>query len=279
MEFPKGGLIGKCYTLWRKLREFHIPTHAANAGYFMVLSVLPALILALSCLQYTGLDGTALLGMLEGIVPAALLPAAEKLIVSAYAYRSGALVSVSAVTALWSASRGIYGVLMGLNTIYGVREDRGYFYTRLISVVYTFGFVLVMVLTLVLGLFGEALVERLPPPRGFLGFLLTEAVDWRVLVMLALQTGLFAAMYTVLPNRKNRLRGSLPGALAASVGWLVFTAIFSRYLESMAGNRHIYGSMYTLAVSMLWLYFCLIIFFFGGALNRLLTGKGHGGQP
>lgn len=273
MQIPKGGLIGKAYGTWRQIREFQITTHAANAGYFIVLSVLPTLVLVLSGLQYTGLDAAYLMGLLDGVVPAALLPAAEKLIISTYAYRSGALVSVSAVGALWSASRGIYGLLMGLNTIYGVREDRGYFYTRSISVVYTFGFVLVLLLTLVLGVFGESLLENLPPVGGFLGYLLSEAVDWRFLVMLTLQTALFAAMFTVLPNRRNRFRSSLPGAVTASVGWLLFTNLFSRYVESMASYSNIYGSVYTLALSMLWLYFCLSIFFFGGALNRLLADR------
>ena len=71
---------------------------------------------------------------------------------------SGALVGVSAVTALWSASRGIYGMLTGLNAVYGVSENRGYIYTRSISVVYTFVFILILLLTLVLHVFGSAAV-------------------------------------------------------------------------------------------------------------------------
>ena len=67
---------------------------------------------------------------------------------------SRAVVSVSALGALWSASRGVYGVLLGLNAIYGVRENRGYWYTRSISVLYTFALLMVLLLTLVLNLFG-----------------------------------------------------------------------------------------------------------------------------
>ena len=208
--------------------------------------------------------------LLAGFLPEALMPAAQKLIITTYAHTSGAMVSVSAVSVLWSASRGIYGLLMGLNTIYGVREDRGYVYTRLISVAYTFAFLLVLLLTLILGVFGEALLTSLPPATGGLGWLLSEVVDLRFLLMLLLQTGLFSAMFTVLPNRKNKLSESFPGAVLAAVGWLIFTRLFSYYVEHFSNYSNLYGSVYALALSMLWLYFCLSIVFYGGALNRML---------
>lgn len=247
-----------------------IPSHAANAGYFIVLSVFPALVLTLSVLRYTSLDAGDLMDLLAGFLPEALLPAAQKLIVTTYAHTSRAMVSVSAVSVLWSASRGIYGLLMGLNTIYGVREDRGYVYTRLISVAYTFAFLLVLLLTLILGVFGEALLASLPPATGGLGWFLSEVVDLRFLLMLILQTGLFTAMFTVLPNRKNKLSESFPGAVLAAVGWLIFTRLFSYYVEHFSNYSNVYGSVYALALSMLWLYFCLSIVFYGGALNRML---------
>lgn len=247
-----------------------IPSHAANAGYFIVLSVFPALVLTLSILRYTSLDAGDLMDLLAGFLPEALLPAAQKLIITTYAHTSGAMVSVSAVSVLWSASRGIYGLLMGLNTIYGVREDRGYVYTRLISVAYTFAFLLVLLLTLILGVFGEALLASLPPATGGLGWFLSEVVDFRFLLMLLLQTGLFSAMFMVLPNRKNKLSESFPGAVLAAVGWLIFTRLFSYYVEHFSNYSNLYGSVYALALSMLWLYFCLSIVFYGGALNRML---------
>ena len=77
----------------------------------------------------------------------------------------------------------------------------------------------------------------------------------------------------VLPNRKNRFSDSLPGAILASVGWLIFTQLFSLYVEHFGGYSNIYGSVYAVALSMLWLYCCLSILFYGGALNRLLMER------
>ena len=273
MELPRGGLLGKTAAIVRAVLNMRISYHAASAGYFLVLSVFPALVLILSLLRYTPLDAGDLLALLEQFLPQALMGSAEKLIVSTYAHTSGTVVSVSAFGALWSASRGIYGLLTGLNQVYGVTESRGYLKKRLLCLGYTFAFFAVLVLTLVLGVFGRQLISLLPPPSGGLGWLLTEAVDLRFFLMLILQTGLFTAMFMWLPCRRNGFRESLPGAALACLGWLVFTRLFSFYVERMSGYSGIYGSVYAVALSMLWLYFCLGILFFGGALNRLLKNN------
>lgn len=271
MELPNGGLIGRTVAHIRRLQAMGIPGHAANAGYFIVLSVFPTLVLILGLLRYTPLDAGDLLRLLEGFLPDALLPAAEKLIISTYAHSGAAVVSVSAVGALWSSSRGVYALLSGLNAIYGVREDRGYFYTRTVSVLYTFLLLVVLVLTVSLNLFGEGILRLLPGSGDPVWAFLSGVIDLRFFLLLILQTALFTAMFVVLPNRKNRVRDSLPGALLTALGWLIFTDLFSLYVEHFSSYSSLYGSVYAMALGMLWLYFCLSIFFYGGALNRLLA--------
>ena len=75
--FPKGGFIGRAASLWQEIRELRVPLHSANTGFFLILSLFPALVLLLSILRYTPLDVHSLLRFLEGIIPEALLPEAE----------------------------------------------------------------------------------------------------------------------------------------------------------------------------------------------------------
>jgi len=198
-------------------------------------------------LRYTPLEVERLGELLAGFLPEVLAEGAEELILLTYDNTSGATLGLSAVTTLWSASRGIYGMITGLNGVYGAEETRAYLHVRLLSVVYTFAFLLVLILTLMFHAFGIGL--------------------------LFLQTGIFTAMYMVLPNGQNRFRDSLPGALLASGGWLVFSDLYSVYVAHFAHLSNVYGSVYAVALSMLWLYFCMAIVFYGGALNRLLTEK------
>lgn len=252
-------------SLWQQLRgltarigSLNVPVYAAHTGYFMILSLFPMLVLLLSLLRYTGLAVQNLTDALQGVIPEALMQPAKRLILTTYQSTSGAVVSISAVTALWSASRGIYGLIRGLNAIYHVQENRGYFHTRAVSVGYTFAFLLVLLATLVLSVFGKQLSQVFP------------LANLRFFLLLVIQTALFTAIFMVLPNRRNRLSDSLPGAILASAGWLSFSNLYSVYVERFAGYANIYGSVYAVALSMLWLYCCISIVFYGGALNHYL---------
>ena len=183
------------------------------------------------------------------------------------------MLGLSAVTALWSASRGMYCLLTGLNAIYGVSENRSWLHTRFISMIYTFLFLLVLLLTLVLHVFGTTILGILSQRSGWLANLLANVVDLRFFLLLFTQTLLFTAMFMVLPNGRNRLENSLPGALLASIGWLIFSDLYSIYVEHFTSLSIIYGSVYAVALSMLWLYCCLSILFYGGVLNRFLRDR------
>ena len=82
-------------------------------------------------------------------------------------------------------------------------------------------------------------------------------------------------MFVVLPNCKNTLKDSLPGALLAAFGWLVFSDLYSVYVTYFSGYASTFGSVYAVALSMLWLYFCICILFYGGVLNHRLTKMHH----
>ena len=254
--------------LIRYVTDQKVPLYAANASFFLVLSVFPVLVVLLALIRYTGMQVETLTNLIGEVVPGALMPMVNRLVLSAYVNSSGTVLSLSAVAALWSASRGMYSFVVGLNAIYEVKENRGYFRTRLISMGYTFAFLLVLLLTLVLHVFGADLLhmlEQLPIPAFLLNLL-----DLRVFLLLVLQTALFCAMFMVLPNERNHLGESLPGALLASIGWQVFTNLYSVYSQKSTAYASVYGSVYVVALGMLWLYFCICIVFYGGVLNKTL---------
>lgn len=269
-NFKNNKYVLRVRKLGGRVASLQVPLYASQACYFVILSAFPLMVVVLSMIRYAGLDVHYLSDLVSGVLPAALWPMAEDFIFTTYYTISGTVLSLSALTALWSAGRGIYALMSGMNAAYGVKETRGYLHTRILSILYTFGFLAVLLLTLVLQVFGNSILGFLQTMDGTLFRFLTEVVDLRFFLLLVLQTGLFTAMYTVLPNRKNRILSSIPGALLSSIGWLIFSDLFSMYVEQLAEFLTFFGSVYAVALSMLWLYFCICILFYGAALNRWL---------
>ena len=98
----------------RDLRRAQIPVYAGNAAFFLVLSFLPLLTLLLAALQYTVFRPEDLLALLSRIMPDEVLPLFSDFLQKAYQKSGAAIISLSALTAAWSASRGIYGISKGL---------------------------------------------------------------------------------------------------------------------------------------------------------------------
>ena len=252
------------------LRPMASPLHSAYTAFFLILSLFPALTILLNWLSYAQISLQALLDFLDGYLPRPLLDTAEDLIRSSHRHRSGAILSLSVPAALWSASRGMFGIRSGLGAVYGHRGAGGYWRRRGVSVLYTFLFLVVLVLTLVLHIFGTSLLDFLSMTTDPVVLVVMRLVDLRFVLLLLLQTALFTAMYALLSGRRRRARDCFSGAVVASLGWLIFSDAYSIYVERFAGLSNIYGSVYAVALSMLWLYCCLSILFYGGALNQFL---------
>lgn len=267
-------LIHNGKQLFLFLRPMGIPVYSAYTAFFLVLSLFPSLILFLGILKRLDVSIADLLDFLSGLLPRALVPTAEALARSTARSGTATVLSISVLAALWSASRGMFGLLNGLNAIYGGPADRGYWKRRGISVVYTGLFLIVLALTLIAHIFGTAILDYLWMTTHPLLLLILRVIDLRFVLLLILQTSLFTAMYALLSGKRRRLRDCFPGAALASLGWLVCSDLFSVYMEYPSGYTDTFGSVYILALGMLWLYFCICILFYGSALNRWLEENG-----
>lgn len=272
--FLQKGPIGKIVKSVRQIRLLHISTYAGYASFFIVLAVFPALILILGLLRHTALEPADLLDLLEGFLPDALQSYAWNLIADCYVNTTRTVVSVSALAALWSAGKGIYGLMKGLNAVYAVTDHRGWLRTRLLCAVYMILLLAALVLTLVLRVFGTTLVLYLQHRGGKLSWLAAQLLGLRYFVLAAVQTALFTAIYMFLPGRNNGFLESLPGALFSSFGWMTVSGGFSIYVEEFSGYTSTFGSVGAGALAMLWLYFSVNILFYGGLLNRYLKKSG-----
>lgn len=254
----------------KELPGLQIPICAGNASFFLILSLFPVAILCLTILQYTPATQADLLELIERLVPQTLWSFFDYLTNDLYAGRSFAVLSFSIVATLWSASKGLNSMLYGFNNVTGATETRPWLARRLLCMLCTLLTLVALIATLMMNVFGKRILAFLTAHHFRLAFPLTELFQHMHLYSLSLLTIYFAALYLVLPNRKERFLRVLPGALAAAAAWLLFSEFFSFYVNRSGRYSALYGSLSTILLTMLWLYICVSILFYGAYLNQLL---------
>ncbi len=257
----------------QRIGSYRVPIYAANASFYIILSIFPAIMLVVSLLPYIGYSEQDLLSAIGSLVPSVLEPLLARIISDMRANSSGALISATAIVAVWSSSRGVYCIQLGLNAIHNVQESRSYLYRRLMSMVYMVLLIVALLLTLVMHGFGReaaAFCERKSVP---ILHLFARLLQFRELIVLLLLTMLFTAIFCVFPNRRIRIRDAVPGAAASAFGWLVFTYGFSYYVRVSGSYSVLYGSLSIIAIGMLWLYICICILFYGSVFDLWLEER------
>lgn len=255
----------------RKLCDDHISAFASQAAYYVILSFFPFIMFLLTIINYLPFSQEDVIFLTGHLLPDTVHSLVTTLIYELYEKASGTVLSFSVIVALWSASRGILSIIRGLNSVYNIKETRGYFHLRFIASLYTLGFAIFLIISLALLVFGNQIllyVERTLPILTEFALLI---ISLRTIVLLVSLSIFFLIIYLVIPNRKSNLFYELPGALLCAFGWTGFSYLFSFYIDNMGNYSYTYGSLTAIIICMLWLYACMYIMFIGAEVNVVLA--------
>lgn len=261
--------LSRVRAFFRRVREDNVRAFAAQAAFFSLLALIPFVILMLSALSLFPFISENAEEALSGVIPSLLSDFIKAALMGRDAGISGGMTVISLAAALWSSSRAVYAIICGLNSVCRVTENRSYLRLRFCAAVYTLVFVLILIFSVFLILLGngaDEILRALFPEATWL-FLL---INMRFIISAVLLTGVFLLIFTFLPSKNERLRSRLPGAAVTAAAWIIFSEIFSFYASEIADYSRLYGSLATVALIMLWLYFCMYILFLGAELNEML---------
>ena len=125
-------LIGK--RIYNKFSEDEMTVYAAQVSFFVILSVVPFLMLLLTAVQMIpGISKADFLEIAMDIVPADYRSLAFRVVNDLMLKSPATMISATAVTALWSAGRGMFSVARGLNRVNGRGKKHWYVFNRLIG--------------------------------------------------------------------------------------------------------------------------------------------------
>ena len=244
----------------------HVSAYAAQAAYFIILSFIPFILFLLTIVRYTPLTQVMVRQVIAEICPENFRGLVLSIVNEVYG-KTSAVVPITLLLSLWSSGKGVQAITNGLNTIYHVEETRDWLTTRLWSVFYTFAFVVAVIVSLVLLVFGNSLQKSLTLWQPWLGRLIAQIIGARTLTAFLFLMAVFLALYKVLPNRKATFKSQMPGAFITAVAWMVFSYAFSLYYTFFPNTLNMYGSFATIILIMLWMYICMNIVLYGAEVN------------
>ena len=264
------GIIVAGKRVYDKFAEDEMTVYAAQVSFFIILSVVPFIMLLLTAVQMIpSISNARFMELIVGLVPVDYKSLAFRLVNDLSLKSPATMISVTAVTALWSAGRGMFSVARGLNRVNGYGDKRWYVINRLICSGYTIVFILVCILSLGLLVFGNMIQAFMVNRFSIIADVTTHIISFRALWAMMILIIFFLGIYTFVPDKRLKLRDQLPGAVFSTVGWMAFSFAFSLYFSQIGGKNYsyMYGSLTAIVLLLLWLYFCMCILFFGAEIN------------
>ncbi len=258
------------YSFVRKVKYDHVSSFAAHAALFLLMSLFPMAMYCIAVFSYLPIDTGRFSQYLLTVIPEGFSPLLNHILMEAHAESTAALKSVTMITMLFCASKGVYAVIIGMNAVYGIRETRGKPLLYALAVSYVVIFFAAIGLMMVLIVLGNHIFDWLIQLIPGLAVFTNLFRYGKYLCMVVFLIIFFLLIYMNVPNRKSKIRYEIFGALFSTAVWLVYSWAFSFYISNFANYSVTYGSLATVVIFIVWLYGTMNIIFVGAEMNVVL---------
>ena len=263
----------------RTLRSFYddqMTHHAAALTYYALMSLFPAVLLALSLLGLLGQypeTYNAIIGYLREVAPESVVDPLDRSLRGALQNKGTAATAlvISVAIALYGTTGALEAARRALNVVFEVDGGRSFLRRKGIDVASTFVLMALVLVSLVLAFVGGRLAEDL---LGFIGLGPTAARVWNLARWpgaVATAMLVFACIYYVTPDVHQRsFRWVTPGAAVGVLLWLVASFGLSIYVSKVADIGAIYGTFAGAIVLVVWLWLTNVALLLGAEMNAEL---------
>ena len=255
---------------------------ASEMAFIFTFGIFPCSFVVLSIFSYLG-KRTLVIPIwktITTITPADTMNLVNKVVHEILVFEKGGLVGLISICITLFLALNVFAVIMkGLNRAYGIEESRSFLFTRVLSLAMVFINALVLFLCVNTIILGKVIIEFISTYNIQLGWSwasLLYGLRWPVTFLaLFLVTWL---NYYVLPDIKraeNRVksRSAIPGALFFSTFWLLGSWLFSLYVGNLNTYNVVYGTIGTVIMLMVWLYYTSLLMLIGGELSSQVYKK------
>ena len=254
---------------FKGLQEGAITTRASSLAFNFFLAFFPSIIVFFTLIPYIPIDGfqETLMEIISNILPPSTNVATFETLEDIINNQRGGLLSIGFILALYFSTNGMSSLIQAFNSSYHIRESESILKHQLLSIILTIILSALVFLTIILIIFGKATILYLIKYQTISQNQITllNIAKWVILIFM-----LFIAITTIFnlgPSIKSKTKIFSPGALLATLFIILTSVVFSYYIDNFSQYNKIYGSIGTLIIILLWIYFNAIILLIGFELN------------
>lgn len=241
--------------------------NAAAMTYYLLFAMFPFFIFVTSLLGLLHLPTLTLDGQITRFLPEDVVAFLNLAIEHITKSSNNALLTFGLVFSVWFPLRAVSNLMEAINDIYGEEKSGSHSIRTAILTALTIVLIPAMLLLLLLG-------ERV---LGFIGEYIPISAEFitgwsrmRFVPMAAALLFMLSAVYFFSPSKIQKARYILPGAILSMGVWMLFSLIFSYYVDHVGRYSIIYGSIGVIIALLVWMDWSMIAMLMGAVFNVAL---------
>ena len=242
---------------------------AAQLAYYFFFALFPALLFVLALASFLPLTRFVdqIMTALAPFTPAAVLELLRQQLERISNADSGGILTIGVLGALWSSSAALVAIIGSLNRAYDIEEARPWWRVRLTAIVLTLSLAVLGVASFSLIVMGPTILAHV---ASWLG--LGPAFEWAWTIMqwpvaFFLVSTAIGLIYYMAPDAEQEWTWVTPGAVAATLLWVLASLAFKLYVSNFADYNAMYGTAGAVMVVLLWFYISALAILLGAEMN------------
>ncbi len=258
----------------RGVQQGAITTRASAISFKFFLAIFPSLLFFFTIIPYIPIEGihTTMLELIRDFMPVNAFKATEDTITDIIQHKRGGLLSIGAIMTLYFATNGVSSIISSFNKTIHIKDNRSFIKKRITSLLVFFILATIVILSVALITFSTE----------FLNFLESKHIIRSESVIIAIEIGKYLVsgamvffsisfIYYMAPAKQFKFRLISAGSTLATLLLLITTTLFNFFVSNFGSYNALYGSIGTLIVIMLFIYFNALIILIGFELNASIN--------
>jgi len=263
------------------LNEGYITSRASAISFNFFLAVFPTLIFFFTIIPFIPITNfqQSLLDIIRDFLPDAAYATVQTTVEDIITRPRGGLLSVGFVLSLYFATNGINSLMEAFDNTYHTIETRTAIKQRMIAIFLVVIITFLLIISIGLITFGTLLLSIILPEHilaSNLYFSVIVVLKW--LITIAMLFFAISFIYYFAPAKRRHFRFISAGSTLATILIIIITLGFNFYVDNFSKYNVLYGSIGTLLVVLLWIYFNSFSMLIGFELNASILHVKRGRQ-